>query len=461
MMKLNRTIILAIAVLLPGGAVALAAPGDTLIGEVTEATSATEAASRSGWLANQAETRRIMDRAMQAYVFIGGGSGAVISPDGYIITNHHVISSSKAWRVKRADGKSFVADLVGTAPGTDLALLKVRRAPPMPFLPLGDSDKLSAGDRVFAIGNPFGLGAVDNTPTITMGVVSATGINQQRAGDAVVTDTPINPGNSGGPLINLDGELIGVNGQINSRFGLRANSGSGYAISSNQVKRYLDALKSAEGGQVRGGVIGGATFRTDRAGVVSVRTVSPDSQAAEAGLEPGDILARLGGWDVFSVSQLLALADRFPVGATTTLTVKRNGEPRQRTLEVAAPERVAIGVIFERSSKTSLKVDAIIPGSPAAEAGLQPGDVIFAVGRIRLPHRQGMQMLLARGRPGQRVPLIVVRDGERIGKVVELASISRLQQLLRDAQAGRTPATRPDTEDQTPADDPDLEGPEE
>ena len=201
---------------------------------------------------------RAVDRAAGAYMFIGGGSGVAIRPDGCVITNAHVVQGSKKWRIRSGTGKAYTADVVGRAPMTDLALLKIRGKDLPPHLPLGDSDRLRPGQPVVAVGNPFGLGNVDGIPAVSVGSVSALGVDRPHARDCVVTDAAINPGNSGGPLMTTDGRFVGVNGQVATRFGVRANTGVGFAISSNQVRRYLPALQAAGGGEVAPGAVAGA-----------------------------------------------------------------------------------------------------------------------------------------------------------------------------------------------------------
>ena len=376
-----------------------------------------------------ARVQRVIAEATRAYVFIGGGSGAIISPDGLVVTNHHVIAAARGWRVKTSDGTTHLADLLGSAPGTDLALLQIRDANDLPYLPLGDSDALESGEEVFAIGNPFNMGSLDHTPTVTMGVIGSTGGHRSRAGDAIITDTPVNPGNSGGPLVNLDGELVGVNGQISSRFGVRANAGTGYAISSNQIKRFIETLKAAKGKTVPLGSINGAAYRQDPRGGVTVSEVRPDTPAAEAGLKPDDGIVALGDWPVWSVAQLKSLAGRFPAGAKAPLAVRRDGERLELRIELRQRPRGALGIAFGRGNRRSLKIAKVVPGSPAEQAGLKAGDVVVGIGRRRLRDRRVLQLLLPRISPGQRVPLTVRRGEKTLTVNVQATSAAELRRL--------------------------------
>lgn len=389
----------------------------------------------------QTRLRQVVERAQEAYVFIGGGSGAIISSDGFVISNDHVARHSKQWRIKTANGKTYRADLVGLAPNSDLALLKIRDAANLPFLPIGDSDRLAVGEQVVAIGNPFALGNTDNIPTVTLGVVSAAGINGPNVGEVVLTDASTNPGNSGGPLINLAGELIGVNyAQMPSRFGIRINTGHGYAISSNQLKRFLDALKSAKGGKVEIGAINGVKFDYGIAATqpgggtrAIIRSVEPKSPAGVAGLLAGDQIIAIGPWPVMSVEELYSLTSRYPAGGAATVAVQRGRNRMEIGVELAAVERVGLGVVFEQASNNSLKIERVVPNSPAHVAGIRPGDVIRSIGAVGVPTRQMLIQTLGQGRPGQPARVVVSRAGRQMVFNVELAGESELARLVQAA----------------------------
>jgi len=365
--------------------------------------------------------RAAIDRAVAAYVFIGGGSGTIISPDGLVITNAHVAGSTRRWRIKGADGTGYQAEVIGTAPETDLALLTIRgHAEPLPHLPLGDSDALDPGDPVLAVGNPFGLGSLDHQPTVTLGVVSAIHVNRTRAGDAVVTDAPINPGNSGGALANLDGELVGVNGQIASRYGLRTNTGAGFAISSRQVQRYLPALKQARGGVVYAGTLNGLSLANSASEPAKVARVLDDSGAAEAGLAAGDVILSVDDWPVSNAFEALAALARNPAGTSIPLTVRRDGQTETLLARLESQGRAALGVVLAQDDPQSLKVEKVTPRSPADRAGIQVGDVLRRIGRYRLNNRSALQRLMRRLRPGAEVPIAVERDGKLVRMTVTL-----------------------------------------
>ncbi len=378
------------------------------------------------------EARRVISDSIPAYVFVGGGSGAIISADGYVITNHHVAGGSKRWRLRTPDGRSHIAERVGSAPGTDLALLKIRDARDLPHLPLGDSDALAPGETVFAVGNPFGMGSLDGKPTVTMGVVGATGVHRARVVDAIITDAPVNPGNSGGPLINLHGELVGVNGQISSRFGIRANAGTGYAISSNQIRRLLEALKTARGEAVHLGSVNGAKFEQNPRGSVKVLEVRPRTPAAEAGIRGGDVVRSLGGRPVLTVGQISSLAQRYPAGASVPVRVERKGKPVTLQLTLEKREQGALGIAFrQRPDGQSLEIGSVVPGGPADVAGIKAGDVIVAIGRYKLESRRVLQRLLPGISPGQRIALTLRRGDQTLRATVQAIAVSELRRLQK------------------------------
>ena len=237
----------------------------------------------------------------------GGGSGVIISPDGWVLSNFHVTSFSKTLRVGLPDHKIYKATVVGLDPTGDIALLKLHGKKRWPYAPLGNSDALQFGEWVIAAGNPFLL-ATDFTPTVTMGIVSGTHRFLSGAGgfrltypDAIATDAPINPGNSGGPLFNMAGEVVGINGRISLRDRGRVNIGAGYAISANAIKNLLGTLQSGEIVE-RGNM--DATVR-NRDGKVVFDQMFEDSAAHNAGLRIGDELVEFDGIPIKTSNQFL------------------------------------------------------------------------------------------------------------------------------------------------------------
>jgi len=275
------------------------------------------------------------------------GSGVIISPDGYILTNNHVITGEQRGgrvdlagvTVSLSDKREMPATLVGVDPATDLALLKVE-ARNLPTIGWGDSSNLKVAERVLAVGNPFQL-----NQTVTLGIVSAIGRNNiglAQYEDFIQTDAAINPGNSGGALVNARGELIGINTAIFSRSG--GYQGIGFAVPSNLARRIFTELQ--EHGEVRRGSIGAMEIAplttqlaerlgaTDTRGVV-IMQMARRSPAAVAGLRPGDIIVRFNGTAITDGSQLSRAVQDAPIGSTVTLTIIRDGRQTDVRVPIA------------------------------------------------------------------------------------------------------------------------------
>lgn len=265
----------------------------------------------------------------------GGGSGVLYDPAGYALTNHHVVGAggSEGW-AGIADGKLYRWKLIGTDPGGDVAIIQLQGRSDFPAAPLGDSDKVRVGDWAMAMGNPFTL-AEDQRPTVTLGIVSGVnrfqegqGLNQLVYGNCIQVDSSINPGNSGGPLFNLRGEVIGINGRGSFEERGRVNVGLGYAISSNQIQRFIPdllATKIAQHGTLD------AVFGNRAAGVIC-HTLNLDSPIAKAGLELGDKLVALEGIAITDANQFTNLITTYPAGWPVSVTFERDGQ--QKTVHV-------------------------------------------------------------------------------------------------------------------------------
>ena len=335
------------------------------------------------------------------------GSGFIINPNGYIVTNNHVVDGATQVQVKLSDGRELPAKVVGRDSKTDIALLKVE-ASGLTVIPLGDSSASQVGEPVMAIGNPFGL-----DQTVTTGIVSATGraIGSGPYDDFIQTDASINPGNSGGPLINARGQAIGINTAIFSQTG--GSVGIGFAIPTSLAKSIVTQL--ADSGTVTRGWLGvgiqpvtpdiAKSFgRTETTGAL-VSSVSEGSPAEKAGLKAGDIITEYDGRKVERVSDLPRAVAGTPVGRDVRLSVVRDGTPMTLTAKVAAldakePREAESG---ERAKPTlGLAVQPLTPalaqqlgvkatqglvvqnvqdGSPAADAGFERGDVIVEVNK--------------------------------------------------------------------------------
>jgi S1-C subfamily serine protease len=392
----------------------------------------------------QKKLHAVVEKVRPAFVFLGGGSAVCIDPDGWIITNHHVAGEGKNQQVHFAGGKVYTADVIGWDPLGDLSLLKVKGGKDLPFLELGDSDALKIGQPVIAVGNPFLLGNENWEPTVTHGIVSALHRYQDWYMDAIQTDAQINPGNSGGPLITMEGKVIGINGRIEvRRFQNRVNTGIGYAIPSNQIKRYMPHFKA--GGRVRHGVVAGCTVaecgRTDYENVgeygdgVFMAGVDEGGPVEKAGLKPGDIVTEIEGLRCFNLNRFHGIVGTFPPGTHVKMKYRRwnaekkdfdagegkvlLGDPERMQAQNAMVGNLDFGFLpnFDYDD-LAVEVDEVTEEGPAATAGLKPGDLIKKVDGARVKSWADMKVELARKKVGQKIKLEIEREGKE--SVVEI-----------------------------------------
>ncbi len=334
---------------------------------------------------------------------MSAGSGVIVDAEkGYVLTNNHVVQGAEEITVTLKDKRRFRAELVGRDPATDIALLRIP-ADRLTALPLGDSDTLEVGDIVLAIGNPFGLGQ-----TVTSGIVSAlgrSGLAAENYESFIQTDAPINPGNSGGALINSRGELVGINTAIIAPAG--GNVGIGFAVPVNMARAVMDQLLRY--GEVRRGRIGvviqdltpeiaEAMGIPGRRGAVISR-IEPGSPAAEAGLQPGDVVVAVEGRPIGSSTELRNRIGLMERGRRVTLTILRDGRERKVEVTIGQPARSVIPgaeAVPQLAGATltdippdhpahgnvrGIFVADVARGSPAWTVGLRPGDIITAVDR--------------------------------------------------------------------------------
>jgi S1-C subfamily serine protease len=350
---------------------------------------------------DSADLAAICVKVRPAFVFIAGGSGVVIRPDGLMLTNDHVIENHRRFDVRLGDGRSFKAKVVGRDAVGDLAALQLDlpAGETVPHLPLGDSEALRVGDEAVAVGNPFALGVLDQAPTFTVGIISAVHHTQGSYTECIVTDAELNPGNSGGPLINMAGEVVGINGQISTRYGLRSNTGLGFAISSRQVAMWLPLLEQAAGGEVKHARLAGVEFESrdrETAASVTVKDVAEGSLAAEAGFLTGDAIVAIDDAPVANGHRFAGLLGIYPEGSRAAFRVRRGGEEVTLEAVLTAPQRCRTGIDLERPQGGDLLpvVEAVEPGSSAEVAGLKPGDVIVAFRgrRLEFPTRDARKL---------------------------------------------------------------------
>lgn len=361
----------------------------------------------------------LCQRVKPSYVFISGGSGVVITPDGLMLTNSHVIGNGKQFDVRLGNGRHFRAKLLGRDVDGDLALLQLEKKNDMPFphLELGDSDKLQVGDHALAIGNPFGVGFVDQHPTFTFGVISALNHFQGSYPEAIVTDAEVNPGNSGGPLINMQGQVVGINGQISTRWGLRSNTGLGYAISANQIRLWIPRLQKAEGGDVAHGKLPGLDFeraKDDEIQSLKIKDVAEGSPAANAGIKPGDTIVKFDGKSVASAVRLASVMGIYPEEHEVSIEVERGGQVVPLKAKLVRTRRGQLGFKLKQPGKEDpfVKVGSIDKDSPAEKAGLKADDEIVEVEGNKFDNvPAGLQFRLVEG---------WMRNGVTSGDIVKL-----------------------------------------
>ena len=372
----------------------------------------------------------------------GAGSGVIVDAgNGYILTNHHVIANADKITVTLLENRSLTARVVGTDEASDLAVLKVDAAD-LTDIPFGDSSTLRVGDYVIAIGNPFGF-----SNSVTSGIVSAlgrSGLNSQAFENFIQTDASINPGNSGGALVNLNGELVGINSAIISRTG--GNVGIGFAIPVNMVRAIMEQLVAT--GTVRRGLLGvqirdvspgtAETFGLpDNSGAL-VAVVNPDSAAERAGIRIEDVIVSINGTRLRDSGSLKNAIGLLPPGEEVQVSFIRDGREQTVTAvlgELEATPRVtavapqepepALDSVFEGAEivdNTSaggvpgLLVARVAPGSPAEDRGLAPGDVITKVNRVRvrtleeaIPIMEDARAIILEVQRGNRSRLVLMR----------------------------------------------------
>jgi Do/DeqQ family serine protease len=364
--------------------------------------------------------------------FQSAGSGVIVdAKNGYIITNHHVVENASEITITLLDNRTFSAKVIGSDEGADIAVLQAKQ-PNLIAMALGDSARLEVGDYVVAIGNPFGL-----QHTVTAGIVSAlsrTGINPDGYEDFIQTDASINPGNSGGALVNLRGELVGINSAILSRSG--GNIGIGFAIPVNMAKGVMDQL--IKYGQVKRGVLGVNIYNvtpdiakefglTESSGAL-VAGVAQGSAAERAGVKTGDIITSINGVTMKDASELRNTIGMLRIGDKVEIGLLRDGKQHKVTalvaerseLETANAVDINKGLegadFHDAPDNSGVLVKTIQEGSPAAQNGLRANDLIVGVGRTPIANTKGLKeaaknanVLVLNVRRGSSVQLIQIR----------------------------------------------------
>ena len=366
------------------------------------------------------------------------GSGFIVSDDGYILTNNHVVEKADEITVILLDKEEFRAEVVGTDPKTDIALIKIKAGKKLPSVPLGDSEKLEIGEWVLAIGNPFGLGH-----TVTAGIVSAKGrvIGSGPYDDFIQTDASINPGNSGGPLFNLVGEVVGINTAV-----IQGGQGIGFATPIHLAKSVLAQLK--EKGKVTRGWLGVYIQRLspDMAETLSVpgkkgalvADVTKDGPAEKAGLRSGDVIISFGGKEVTDEHDLPQIVAATKPGKKVDVIVVREGKEVTIPVTIAEMEPEAgqkraggpdlskgLGLTVQDitpevarhldiTNRAGVLVTSVEPGSPADDAGFRDGDVIRAINRMPVKDSREFDARIKKVKDEKTVLFLVERGEGRL-----------------------------------------------
>jgi len=386
---------------------------------------------------------RGIPRAPREFRQQGAGSGFVISQDGLIVTNNHVVEGAKDVTVTLATKEEYPAKVIGRDSKTDIALVKIQPKGRLPVAALGDSDRLRVGDWVMAIGNPFGL-----NNTVTAGIVSAKGrvIGAGPYDDFIQTDASINPGNSGGPLFNLQGEVVGINTAI-----IPNGQGIGFAVPVNLAKSLLPQLEAK--GEVTRGYLGvniqaitpelAKSLYLEEAKGALVADVTKGAPADAAGLTRGDVITGYDGKEITEMHTLPPLVAATPIGKEVPVTIRRDGMeqvvrvtigrmPGERA-EVPSPAEAGQGkwglALRDLDARTAPRLSlrpgegvlvvGVQPGSPAEKAGLRPGDVILEVNRQKVTSVKEVQAEVQKSPDAQSLLLLVRRDGTSLFAALE------------------------------------------
>ncbi len=366
-----------------------------------------------------------------AQPFEGLGSGVIINANkGYVLTNNHVINQAQKISIQLNDGREFDAKLIGGDDQSDIALLQIQNPGKLTQIAIADSDKLRVGDFAVAVGNPFGLGQ-----TATSGIISAlgrSGLNLEGLENFIQTDASINRGNSGGALLNLNGELIGINTAILAPGG--GSVGIGFAIPSNMARTLAQQL--IDFGEIKRGLLGikgtemsadiAKAFNLDVQRGAFVSEVLPGSGSAKAGIKAGDIITSLNGKPLNSFAELRSRIATTEPGTKVKLGLLRNGKPLEVevTLDTSTSSSASAEMITPalegatlsdgqlKDGGKGIKIDEVVKGSPAAQAGLQKDDIIIGVNRDRVNSIAEMRKVLA-AKPAI-IALQIIRGNESI-----------------------------------------------
>ena len=365
-------------------------------------------------VSERATDRLVAAKMLSAYVFVHGGSGVVVSQEGLILTNDHVIANENRHHleIRFADGTNRAVTLLGTDPVGDIAVLRIVGGGSWPYVGFAPPDAFRPGITVFAVGNPFGLGEFDSTPTLTRGVLSTARIVKGNYTDALQVDAPVNPGNSGGPSFDEQGRLLGINGQIRTLSGMRINSGVGLAICATQLSAFLPLLASADGGYVHHTATPVGLEMEQRDDGVYVKV------AGELPLKNGERILAIAGRPAVTLDTAAGLFCSLPFTAGCVIGTRvRSADGIEREVLLPAGRTTIPGKPWHGLTlgqiEGAVRANSVDTGSPAEVAGIKIGEILVS----------------AMGKP-------LLRKVDFLKAMVKLEIGDRLELRVRDATGG-------------------------
>ncbi len=366
----------------------------------------------------EARLYAVIPAASKAYVFIDGGSGVIVSPDGLVLTCDHVVNRSPEWEVVTTRGERFNGRVLGRHQAADLAVLQLEGAHGLPYLPIAEPDACRVGEAVLAIGNPFLIGLQNPrflpvpasfVPSVSCGMISGVHRFGPAHLDALEIDAPLNPGNSGGPIINLRGEVVGIGSRIATRFGLSASTGAGYGAGAGLIRKILPALVAVEKNtEISGGTVRGLALALSD-GRVEVRAA--DGKDGPLPFAKGDVIRGVGNLRVHSPEHFWSALATYAAGAEAVCWVTRQGADTLVSVKLVAQpnEKPFLGVRL--APRADGPVVEEVTG-PAKDAGIEPGDIIRALDDSLVESREDLQVVLGMYRPGDELTVEVQRGKE-------------------------------------------------
>ncbi|RME80285.1 MAG: PDZ domain-containing protein [Planctomycetota bacterium] len=375
----------------------------------------------------QNRLKKVIQKASLAYLALEGGSGVIVSPEGEVFTNYHVVKSRKIgekWYITDPKGKIHLIEFLSYDSWGDLAYLRLHSKGPHPFLPLAKPFQVKWGEPLVALGNPFSF-SKEGKPFASLGIASAVYTREYNYPLAIQTDAALNPGNSGGPLVNLQGELVGINGKIAPRFGMGIGTGAGYAIPALVIRHFWKVMKKRKGEVFHGTIQGISLYSNMKKPVIA--SLQENSLAYQVGLRSGDHILAINGKDLAYREFFWNLLLTYPEGETVVLKIKRGSQIREFKIKLErfsssqpvlagppAKPRLGIGVALQGKD---LVIQKVVEGSLAHGYGLMVGDLILSVDGKKFVTPQSLGRYIRTLKAGHVVEFLIRRKNRifRIG----------------------------------------------